>query len=112
MDLKKNSFIILSASIYTDMGLNFPPSSLPFLHHLLLFFSVCPYVAWPSTVHLGKPEPLDRHLGMFLPTLLNQANQEQMDRFFMPSWNLEIIGTYAQTEMGHGKLNSPKYQAF
>uniref|UniRef100_A0A3Q3EMN4 Peroxisomal acyl-coenzyme A oxidase 1 n=1 Tax=Labrus bergylta TaxID=56723 RepID=A0A3Q3EMN4_9LABR len=24
----------------------------------------------------------------------------QMDRFFMPAWNLEIIGTYAQTEMG------------
>ncbi|XP_073325714.1 peroxisomal acyl-coenzyme A oxidase 1 isoform X2 [Pagrus major] len=57
---------------------------------------------YKSTVHLGKPEPLDLHLGMFLPTLLNQANQEQMDRFFMPSWNLKIIGTYAQTEMGHG----------
>uniref|UniRef100_A0A672Z0V8 Acyl-coenzyme A oxidase n=1 Tax=Sphaeramia orbicularis TaxID=375764 RepID=A0A672Z0V8_9TELE len=47
-------------------------------------------------------EPLDLHLGMFLPTLLNQATPEQMDRFFMPAWNLEIIGTYAQTEMGHG----------
>lgn len=40
---------------------------------------------------------------MFLPTLLNQATPEQMDRFFMPAWNLEIIGTYAQTEIGHGK---------
>uniref|UniRef100_A0AAQ5WYK7 Acyl-coenzyme A oxidase n=1 Tax=Amphiprion ocellaris TaxID=80972 RepID=A0AAQ5WYK7_AMPOC len=49
-----------------------------------------------------QPEPLDLHLGMFLPTLLNQATPEQMDRFFMPAWNLEIIGTYAQTEMGHG----------
>uniref|UniRef100_A0A665XBH4 Acyl-coenzyme A oxidase n=1 Tax=Echeneis naucrates TaxID=173247 RepID=A0A665XBH4_ECHNA len=48
------------------------------------------------------PEPLDLHLGMFLPTLLNQATPEQMDHFFMPSWNLEIIGTYAQTEIGHG----------
>uniref|UniRef100_A0A672Z0Z5 Acyl-coenzyme A oxidase n=1 Tax=Sphaeramia orbicularis TaxID=375764 RepID=A0A672Z0Z5_9TELE len=53
-------------------------------------------------VHPGRPEPLDLHLGMFLPTLLNQATPEQMDRFFMPAWNLEIIGTYAQTEMGHG----------
>uniref|UniRef100_A0A8C6YN89 Acyl-coenzyme A oxidase n=1 Tax=Naja naja TaxID=35670 RepID=A0A8C6YN89_NAJNA len=51
---------------------------------------------------LGRPEPLDLHLGMFLPTLLTQATQEQQDRFFMPAWNLEIIGTYAQTEMGHG----------
>ncbi|XP_048345909.1 peroxisomal acyl-coenzyme A oxidase 1 isoform X1 [Sphaerodactylus townsendi] len=55
-----------------------------------------------SCVHHGRPEPLDLHLGMFLPTLLTQATQEQQDRFFMPAWNLEIIGTYAQTEMGHG----------
>uniref|UniRef100_A0A669EYQ1 Acyl-coenzyme A oxidase n=1 Tax=Oreochromis niloticus TaxID=8128 RepID=A0A669EYQ1_ORENI len=47
-------------------------------------------------------KPLDLHLGMFLPTLLNQATPEQMDRFFMPAWTLKIIGTYAQTEMGHG----------
>uniref|UniRef100_A0A665XAA9 Acyl-coenzyme A oxidase n=1 Tax=Echeneis naucrates TaxID=173247 RepID=A0A665XAA9_ECHNA len=54
------------------------------------------------SVHPDRPEPLDLHLGMFLPTLLNQATPEQMDHFFMPSWNLEIIGTYAQTEIGHG----------
>ncbi|XP_028301926.1 peroxisomal acyl-coenzyme A oxidase 1 isoform X1 [Gouania willdenowi] len=53
-------------------------------------------------VHPDRPEPLDLHLGMFLPTLLNQATPEQMDLFFMPAWNLHIIGTYAQTEMGHG----------
>ncbi|KAL7989430.1 hypothetical protein Chor_012096 [Crotalus horridus] len=53
-------------------------------------------------LHQGRPEPLDLHLGMFLPTLLTQATKEQQDRFFMPAWNLEIIGTYAQTEMGHG----------
>ncbi|XP_053309460.1 peroxisomal acyl-coenzyme A oxidase 1 isoform X1 [Spea bombifrons] len=55
-----------------------------------------------SFVHRGRPEPLDLHLGMFLPTLLGQATPEQQERFFMPAWNLEIIGTYAQTEMGHG----------
>uniref|UniRef100_A0A8D0EEH3 Acyl-coenzyme A oxidase n=1 Tax=Salvator merianae TaxID=96440 RepID=A0A8D0EEH3_SALMN len=55
-----------------------------------------------SCAHYGRPEPLDLHLGMFLPTLLTQATQEQQDRFFMPAWNLEITGTYAQTEMGHG----------
>ncbi|CAL1601680.1 unnamed protein product [Knipowitschia caucasica] len=57
---------------------------------------------YKSSVHPGRPEPLDLHLGMFLPTLLNQATPEQMDKFFMPAWNLEIIGTYAQTEIGHG----------
>lgn len=59
-----------------------------------------------SFVHRGRPEPLDLHLGMFLPTLLTQATPEQQDRFFMPAWNLEIIGTYAQTEMGHGTVHS------
>uniref|UniRef100_A0A672HU91 Acyl-coenzyme A oxidase n=1 Tax=Salarias fasciatus TaxID=181472 RepID=A0A672HU91_SALFA len=53
-------------------------------------------------VHRERPEPLDLHLGMFLPTLLNQSTPEQMDRFFMPAWNFEVVGTYAQTEMGHG----------
>ncbi|XP_060700344.1 peroxisomal acyl-coenzyme A oxidase 1 isoform X1 [Hemiscyllium ocellatum] len=57
-----------------------------------------------SYVHRGRPEPLDLHLGMFLPTILNQATPEQQDRFFMPAWNLQIIGTYAQTEMGHGSF--------
>ena len=61
----------------------------------------------PSCVHRGRPEPLDLHLGMFLPTLLNQATPEQMDALFMPAWNLEIIGTYAQTEIGHGMKNMP-----
>lgn len=67
----------------------------------VLLFRPC--VAWSSCVHPDRPEPLDLHLGMFLPTLLNQATPEQMDRFFTPAWNLQIIGTYAQTEMGHGK---------
>uniref|UniRef100_A0A674NME6 Acyl-coenzyme A oxidase n=1 Tax=Takifugu rubripes TaxID=31033 RepID=A0A674NME6_TAKRU len=57
---------------------------------------------YKNCVHPDRPEPLDLHLGMFLPTLLNQATPEQMDRFFTPAWNLQIIGTYAQTEMGHG----------
>ncbi|XP_071383529.1 peroxisomal acyl-coenzyme A oxidase 1, partial [Centroberyx affinis] len=57
---------------------------------------------YKSCVHRDRSAPMDIHLGMFLPTLLNQATPEQMDRFFMAAWNLEIIGTYAQTEMGHG----------
>ncbi|XP_023828410.1 peroxisomal acyl-coenzyme A oxidase 1 isoform X2 [Salvelinus sp. IW2-2015] len=57
---------------------------------------------YKSCVHRGRSEPLDLHLAMFLPTLLNQASPEQMETFFIPAWNLEIIGTYAQTEMGHG----------
>ncbi|XP_020323990.1 peroxisomal acyl-coenzyme A oxidase 1-like isoform X1 [Oncorhynchus kisutch] len=57
---------------------------------------------YKSCVHRGRAEPLDLHLAMFLPTLLNQSSPEQMEKFFIPAWNLDIIGTYAQTEMGHG----------
>ncbi|KAF4080081.1 hypothetical protein AMELA_G00166270 [Ameiurus melas] len=53
-------------------------------------------------IHNGRSEPLDLHLGMFLTTLLNQASPTQLDNLFTPAWNLEIIGTYAQTELGHG----------
>lgn len=76
----------------------FPPITLPSHSH--------PMAPLHSFVHRGRPEPLDLHLGMFLPTLLTQATPEQQDRFFMPAWNLEIIGTYAQTEMGHGTVHS------
>lgn len=74
------------------------------------FSSLIP--AWPAwtlltrdsrCVHNGRSEPLDLHLGMFLTTLLNQASPTQLDTLFTPAWNLEIIGTYAQTELGHGK---------
>lgn len=76
----------------------FPPITFPSRSH--------PMTILHSFVHRGRPEPLDLHLGMFLPTLLTQATPEQQDRFFMPAWNLEIIGTYAQTEMGHGTVHS------
>lgn len=76
----------------------FHPITLPSHSH--------PMTLLHSFVHRGRPEPLDLHLGMFLPTLLTQATPEQQDRFFMPAWNLEIIGTYAQTEMGHGTVHS------
>lgn len=31
-----------------------------------------------------------------------QASQEQLGEWMGKAWNMEIIGTYAQTEMGHG----------
>ncbi|KAM3922478.1 peroxisomal acyl-coenzyme A oxidase 1-like isoform 2-T2 [Leptodactylus fuscus] len=53
-------------------------------------------------VHKGRPDPLEVHIIMFLPTLLSQATPEQNKRLFVPAWKLQIIGTYAQTELGHG----------
>lgn len=75
------------------------------LTHLMILLKCPSLVFLRSSVHRGRPEPLDLHLGMFLPTLLHQATEEQQERFFMPAWNLEITGTYAQTEMGHGTVD-------
>jgi len=46
----------------------------------------------------------DLNYGMFVPTLLGQATEEQKVKWLIPALNHEIIGTYAQTEMGHGRL--------
>lgn len=42
------------------------------------------------------------HYGMFLPTIVGQGTQEQKDEWVDRAMNLNIIGTYAQTELGHG----------
>lgn len=39
---------------------------------------------------------------MFIPTLLSQASSEQQAVWLPQAFNLRIIGTYAQTELGHG----------
>ncbi|VDM58579.1 unnamed protein product [Angiostrongylus costaricensis] len=46
--------------------------------------------------------PLALHILMFVPTLQNQCDDEQMERWLGKAMKAEIIGTYAQTEMGHG----------
>ena len=40
---------------------------------------------------------------MFVPTLIGQATEEQKDKWLNRALKYEIIGTYAQTEMGHGR---------
>lgn len=88
-----------------------PAYSYPFTNHyssfannLLFIFNPRPALTRDlRCTHNGRSGPLDLHLGMFLTTLLNQASPSQLDTFFSPAWNLEIVGTYAQTELGHGK---------
>ncbi|XP_063611858.1 peroxisomal acyl-coenzyme A oxidase 1-like [Penaeus indicus] len=46
--------------------------------------------------------PLQLHLGMFIPTLIGQGTPEQQEKWLGKAVLGEIIGTYAQTEMGHG----------
>jgi len=39
---------------------------------------------------------------MFIPTLESQATPEQKEKWLTKAANYEIIGTFAQTELGHG----------
>ena len=39
---------------------------------------------------------------MFVPTIEKQGTASQRDKWLPLTKNLEVIGTYAQTELGHG----------
>ncbi|XP_028031482.1 probable peroxisomal acyl-coenzyme A oxidase 1 [Bombyx mandarina] len=41
-------------------------------------------------------------MGMFLPTLLHQTTPEQAAEWVPKAQSMQMIGTYAQTELGHG----------
>ncbi|KAF9576510.1 hypothetical protein EC968_007988 [Mortierella alpina] len=51
---------------------------------------------------IDEPGPFGLHRGMFLPTLASQSTDEQVEKFLKPAQRYEIIGCYAQTELGHG----------
>ncbi|KAI9262038.1 acyl-CoA dehydrogenase/oxidase [Sporodiniella umbellata] len=42
------------------------------------------------------------HRSMFMPTIANQGTEEQKKIYLEPALRYEIIGCYAQTELGHG----------
>lgn len=46
--------------------------------------------------------PLRIHFSMFIPAIMGHASPEQQDKWLKRALNCEIIGTYAQTELGHG----------
>ncbi|XP_059058405.1 probable peroxisomal acyl-coenzyme A oxidase 1 [Achroia grisella] len=42
------------------------------------------------------------HYIMFMPAILNQGNEEQQAQWLPRAWDFNILGSYAQTELGHG----------
>ncbi|MCI4375780.1 hypothetical protein PGIGA_G00113130 [Pangasianodon gigas] len=50
----------------------------------------------------GSTEPFGLHFVMFIPMLSSQCTPEQRDKWLPPSGSCEVLGTYAQTELGHG----------
>ncbi|XP_021067401.1 peroxisomal acyl-coenzyme A oxidase 1 isoform X1 [Mus pahari] len=60
-------------------------------------------IMWFKKLYLANfVEPVGLNYSMFIPTLLNQGTTAQQEKWIRPSQELQIIGTYAQTEMGHG----------
>ena len=50
----------------------------------------------------NETAPISLHFAMFIPTITGQGTPEQQERWMKKARTFEIIGTYAQTEMGHG----------
>ncbi|XP_063149125.1 peroxisomal acyl-coenzyme A oxidase 1 isoform X2 [Candoia aspera] len=60
-------------------------------------------IYWFKRTCLGKSiAPIDVHFSMFVPTLENQCTDAQEKKWLPLASRFQIIGTYAQTELGHG----------
>lgn len=51
---------------------------------------------------ISEASPLAMHYKMFMPTIREQGTPEQHKLFLEKAQRFEIIGCYAQTELGHG----------
>ena len=51
---------------------------------------------------IGEALPIDVHNSMFVPTLEGQLSPEQRAYWLPLAKTYRVIGTYAQTELGHG----------
>ena len=51
---------------------------------------------------IGEPTPYGLHSTMFFIALRDQTTPEQQKLWYEPALNYQIIGCYAQTELGHG----------
>ncbi|XP_030638494.1 peroxisomal acyl-coenzyme A oxidase 1 isoform X2 [Chanos chanos] len=57
---------------------------------------------YKSTMNRNQHEAMGLHFVMFLPTLYSQCDAEQRKKWLPLAESFKAIGTYAQTEMGHG----------
>lgn len=52
--------------------------------------------------YVDEPAFTDLHWGMFVPAIKGQGTDEQQQKWLPLAHRMEIIGCYAQTELGHG----------
>lgn len=51
---------------------------------------------------LHEASPVTVHFVMFIPALMGMASEEQQSKWLPLALEMKIIGSYAQTELGHG----------
>lgn len=51
---------------------------------------------------VDEPAFTDLHWGMFIPAIKGQGTEEQQRKWLPLAYRMQIIGCYAQTELGHG----------
>jgi len=59
---------------------------------------------WFRLALLGDMPPFYLHHVMFIPTLMSQCDESQAEKWLPLAYTHQIIGTYAQTELGHGEF--------
>ncbi|MBA0789580.1 hypothetical protein Gotri_027378 [Gossypium trilobum] len=52
--------------------------------------------------YVDQPAFTDLHWGMFIPAIKGQGTEEQHEKWLPMAYKMQIIGCYAQTELGHG----------
>ncbi|XP_027180393.1 peroxisomal acyl-coenzyme A oxidase 1 [Coffea eugenioides] len=52
--------------------------------------------------YVDEPSFTDLHWGMFVPAIKGQGTDEQQRKWLPLAYKMQIIGCYAQTELGHG----------
>ena len=54
-------------------------------------------------ISMPDSHPFILHIGAFMKPILSQGTAEQVAKFIPLAEKYILIGTYAQTEIGHGK---------
>ncbi|XP_031128030.1 peroxisomal acyl-coenzyme A oxidase 1-like [Ipomoea triloba] len=52
--------------------------------------------------YMDEPAYTDLHWGMFVPAIKGSGTEEQQKKWLPLAYKMQIIGCYAQTELGHG----------
>nr|GMD98265.1 peroxisomal acyl-coenzyme A oxidase 1-like [Ipomoea batatas] len=53
-------------------------------------------------VYVDEPAFTDLHWAMFIPAIKGSGSEEQQQKWLPLAYKMQIIGCYAQTELGHG----------